>query len=281
MCCSVNTPREIVHFIDNMAYRNPDGGLTVTFYGPATIITSLSDIGNVQLVMDTIYPFEDSVKIVVNPDKDARFPLELRIPGWCKSAKIKVNGKPVLADTKPGQYASVDREWRKGDVITLAMNIPVKIVDYPAGELYAPGAAILRGPLTFVMPVNEEWKKFDARWIHGPVHDKAHLSYRVFTKKGSAWNYALIVDKKDPDKSFTLKQFPENSGKTLWKDPLVGLEVQARRVKNWEMEGTKERPETPGLPYTPMKLSDNVDTITLVPFGCTRLRMSYLPIIEK
>lgn len=281
MCCSVNTPREIVHFIDNMAYGNRDGGLTVTFYGPATITAALPDAGNVQLVMDTIYPFEDTVKIIVNPDKEAKFPLELRIPEWCKSARILVNGKPESGRPKPGQYASIDREWHKGDVVTLSMNVPVKIVDYPAGDLYAPSAAILRGPLTFVMPVIEDWRKFDARWVHGPARDKEHLSYRVFTKKGSAWNYALIVDKKNPDKSFTVKQFPENSAKTMWKDPLVGLEVQARRVKNWEMEGTKERPETPGLPYTPMKLSDDVDTVTLVPFGCTRLRMSYLPIIEK
>ena len=67
----------------------------------------------------------------------------------------------------------------------------------------------------------------------------------------------------------------------LWKDPQVGLEVKAREVVNWETEGSKSHPKTPNLPYKPMKLSDRVTTVTLIPFGCTRLRMSYLPIIDK
>ncbi|MHB0999214.1 MAG: beta-L-arabinofuranosidase domain-containing protein [Armatimonadota bacterium] len=281
MCCGVNSPRAMAHFIDNMVYRNPEGGLAVVYYGPAHVKTPVDGAGNIEIVMDTQYPFEDVVKITVNPEKDASFPIQLRIPGWCSSAKIELNGKPVDEKAEPGKYAAIQREWHKGDLLTLSMEVPVKLIDYPVGELYAPGSAVERGPLTFVMLVAEDWQKFDARWVHGPARDKEHPSYRIFPEKGSSWNYALIVDKANPEKSFTLKQFPQDDKKVLWKDPIVGLEVKARKVLNWELEGTKARPETPGLPYTPMELSKKVTTVTLVPFGCTRLRMSYLPIIEK
>ena len=39
------------------------------------------------------------------------------------------------------------------------------------------------------------------------------------------------------------------------------------------MEGSKDY----SMPLAPMKLDDKVETIRLVPFGCTHLRLSYLP----
>jgi hypothetical protein len=46
------------------------------------------------------------------------------------------------------------------------------------------------------------------------------------------------------------------------------------------MEGDPQHPKTPGFPFNPMKLSDEVESVTLVPFGATRLRMAFLPIIS-
>jgi hypothetical protein len=46
------------------------------------------------------------------------------------------------------------------------------------------------------------------------------------------------------------------------------------------MEGEPNHPLTPGFPFTPMELSQDIETVVLVPFGATRLRMTYLPIIE-
>ena len=46
------------------------------------------------------------------------------------------------------------------------------------------------------------------------------------------------------------------------------------------MEGDPEHPMTPGFPFHPIKCSEQIETVTLVPFGTTRLRMTYLPIIN-
>jgi hypothetical protein len=78
----------------------------------------------------------------------------------------------------------------------------------------------------------------------------------------------------------TLKKLASVAGSQFWdSNPPIGLEVKARRVLNWHMKGDPEHPKTPGFPFNPMRLSDQVETVTLVPFGATRLRMTYLPII--
>lgn len=281
LCCGVNSPRAMPYYIDSMALRTGDSGIAIAYYGPARIKTSVPGAGDVELTMDTKYPFEDTVRITVNPEKEASFPIELRIPGWCSSAKVTLNGTPLSIAAEPGKFATVSRSWRKGDLLVLDMQVPVKLVDYPESELNTPGAAVIRGPLTFVVPVAEDWQPFESHWFHGPAHDKKSAAYRILPKKGSIWNYALVVDKAHPDKSFTLKSFPAHADSVLWKDIPIGLEVKARKVLDWQIEGSKDRPMTPNLPYKPMKLSAKATTITLVPFGCTRLRMSYLPIVEK
>jgi hypothetical protein len=47
------------------------------------------------------------------------------------------------------------------------------------------------------------------------------------------------------------------------------------------MDGEPDHPMTPGLPYKPMSLADQEEIITLVPFGCTHLRLAYLPVAGR
>ena len=63
-----------------------------------------------------------------------------------------------------------------------------------------------------------------------------------------------------------------------WEAPPIGLQVGARKVLNWRMDGEPEHPVTPNLPYNPMRLSEEETVVTLVPFGFTHLRLTYLPL---
>ena len=64
---------------------------------------------------------------------------------------------------------------------------------------------------------------------------------------------------------------------TPWENPPIGLRVKARRVLNWRMQGEPEHPITPLMPFNPLRLEEDETLITLVPFGFTHLRMTYLP----
>jgi DUF1680 family protein len=50
------------------------------------------------------------------------FDLKIRIPAWSKSAKITINGTSV-ADPEGGKYAVLNRTWKKGDVVEIALQM--------------------------------------------------------------------------------------------------------------------------------------------------------------
>ena len=286
LCCNVISPRQIPYYVENMVYRHGDG-LAVALYGPARIATEIAGAGLVKLVMDTQYPFEDDVRFVIDVDGDVEFPIEFRIPNWCSSASFELNGNPMEVDANPGTYAVVRRKWQSGDVLRLHFEMPIRLKTFPATIVRVEGVAVTRGPLVFVMPVAEDWREYEIGmvgpgkppkpWMVGP--GKAPKSFKVIPRENAAWNYALIIDRDDPESSFKMKTLPSDGLSIPWQKPTIGMEVNARRVLNWGAEGSKEHPMTPGLPIAPMRLSEEIESVTLVPYGCSRLRMSYLPVI--
>jgi len=237
-------------------------------------------VGRVALHMDTAYPFEDEVRVRIEPEKAAPFALKFRIPGWCVAATVEVNGQTVPAP-KPGTYVTLQRPWAPGDKVTLKFQNQVRLVwrRRPEFHIRVQCAAVERGPLVFALPVEEDWQTFTAP-AHGP--GQGIKSARLVAKEGAAWNYAVIVDRDHPERSLRLKKLSVPESAVPWDShPPLGLEVKARRVLNWRMEGDPEHPKTPGFPFNPMKLADGVETVTLVPFGATRLRMTYLPVIAS
>jgi hypothetical protein len=278
LCCNSNGPRGIPFYVESMVLRSEDG-LAVACYGPSNVNTTLPQIGRVTLQMDTAYPFEDEVRVKVDPERPAPFALKFRIPGWCVAARVEVNGVQAQPEAKPGTFVTLQRRWARGDRVTLQFQNQVRLVwrRTPEFRIRVQCAAVERGPLVFALPVREDWRPFVAP-AHGPGQDI--VSCRLFPKDGAAWNYALVIDREHPEQSLSLRKLPvPEDAQPFGPHPPVGLEVKARRVLNWKMEGDAEHPKTPGFPFHPMKLSDEVETVTLVPFGATRLRMAFLPII--
>lgn len=277
LCCNANGPRGLPFFIEAMAARTGQG-LVVTYYGPCTVETALPQAGQVRLGIDTAYPFEDEVRISVDPEREGVFPLRLRIPGWCAGAAVEVNGKAEGIEARPGTFAVLDRRWTRGDRVVLRFDHRVRLVwrKRPEFRVRERCAAIERGPLVYSLPVAEDWRQFEPP-AHGPGRDIK--AYRLFPKQDAAWNYALLIDDKEPERSVVVTRNARALQRPwAWEAP-VALEVKARRVLNWRMEGDPEHPRTPGFPFSPMQLADQVETVRLVPFGCTRLRMTYLPVL--
>ena len=277
LCCNSNGPRAIPFYVESMVLRS-EGGLAVACYGPCKVSTTLPQLGHVTLQMDTAYPFEDEVRVKVDPEKPGPFALKFRIPGWCVAAKVEVNGKAQPAP-KPGTFVTLQRHWAPGDKVTLQFQNQVRLVwrRRPEFKIRVQCAAVERGPLVFALPVQEDWQSFVAP-AHGP--GQGIESCRVLVKEGAAWNYALVIDRDHPEQSLSLRKLEVPEGAQPFDThPPIGLEVKARRVLNWKMEGDPEHLKTPAFPFNPMKLAEEVETLTLVPYGAARLRMAFLPII--
>ena len=105
----------------------------------------------VRVVQKTNYPWEGEIALEIAPEKTAVWCLAIRIPGWCKSAVVKVNGRKIkLAAALSKGYARIQREWRAGDVVTLSLSMTVDRVEaHPAVRQNAGRIALRRGPVVY------------------------------------------------------------------------------------------------------------------------------------
>jgi DUF1680 family protein len=150
--------------LPGIAYRLRAGGaIAVNLYGPGRASIATECAGRVVLEQETCYPFAGDIRIRVDPEQPARFPILLRIPSWCDRPDVRVNGADTPAGA--GSYVTLDRDWRAGDEI--AMRLPMAPVLHrvinrnvqesrgPAGEpirqevLRAEYVALSRGPLVY------------------------------------------------------------------------------------------------------------------------------------
>lgn len=150
-CC----PSQISRFlpsIGNYVYGTSEDAVWVNLYLGNT--TELSTGGQtVTLQQETNYPWNGNVKITVsNVKENLNTAFKLRIPAWCKQYTLSVNGKEQSNTTIEKGYAVLDREWKSGDQITLAMDMPVEVV--AADERVKENAgkrALQRGPLVYCL----------------------------------------------------------------------------------------------------------------------------------
>ena len=124
----------------------------------------------VTLTQRTEYPRSGNVTIHVTTPAPVEFALRLRIPHWSAETSVTVNGESV-ADVSRGEYCSVSRVWRSGDLVELALDMSLH---FWAGERECDGlTSVYRGPLllTYDRRFNEmdpdDIPALDASAMHG------------------------------------------------------------------------------------------------------------------
>ena len=95
------------------------------------------------------YPWDGLVKLTLNLSQPAAVTFRLRVPDWCRSHRLSVNGKAIEARVERG-YAVVERTWHRGDVITLELAMAVERVEaHPLVDADMGRVALQRGPMIY------------------------------------------------------------------------------------------------------------------------------------
>ena len=84
------------------------------------------------LTQQTKFPYEQKSTITI--EKDGDFTLALRHPAWTTAGfKVTVNGADVNTTTKQGtaSYVSINRSWKKGDVVELTLPMELRYEECP------------------------------------------------------------------------------------------------------------------------------------------------------
>jgi hypothetical protein len=84
------------------------------------------------LRQETRFPEEGTTRLRLRLEKPARFPLRLRHPAWADGAlEVRVNGEGQAASSRPGSYATVEREWRDGDAVEARLPMSLRFEAMP------------------------------------------------------------------------------------------------------------------------------------------------------
>ena len=148
ICCPANY-RRIISELPTMVYYRSGNGVAVNLYAPSKAKIVRGDGSSIAVEQETDYPNSGHVLIRIDPSKPASFPLKLRIPSWCKSIAVTVNGKPLERTYTPGTFAVIERFWRAGDQVVLNMPMEWRLVQ--GRQRQAGRAAVMRGPLLFCL----------------------------------------------------------------------------------------------------------------------------------
>jgi hypothetical protein len=147
-CCPGNHRRIMAELPEKVYYRTADGGIAVNLFTQSS--KAIEQVGGraVTIQQETDYPTTGRVKITVTPAEPMEFPLRLRIPRWCPEATLAINGQPRAIT--PGQpFCEIRRMWKPGDVLTLDMPMPWRLVR--GRHLQEGRAALMRGPVVYCL----------------------------------------------------------------------------------------------------------------------------------
>lgn len=149
-CCPPNVERFLASLPGYFASTSEDG-VWLHLYDAARIEWRLADGTPLTLTQQTRYPWEGTIAITVEPERPAEFTLYLRIPAWTPAATVIVNGAPdAAAAPQPGSYLALRRTWRPGDTVTLALDMPVTLLEADPRVPETRGSvAVRRGPVIY------------------------------------------------------------------------------------------------------------------------------------
>ena len=272
-CCQHNFGHGWPYLASSLWFATSDDGLAAVFYNESAVTAKVgAHATEVKVTEETHYPFDENVHLKISLNDDARFPLYLRVPGWCRAPEVKVNGQPVpIADaaidanngTARG-FIAIDRTWRNGDVVNLTLPMQVAVRRWAKnGE----SVSVDRGPLSFSLKIQEDYRRL-------PGIDK-WPSWEI--KPASPWNYGLVMDQGDVTRSFEVvkRTWPADQMPFTHQGTPILLKAKGRRIPQWQLDAHGLVEE---LQPSPALTSAAVEDITLIPMGAARLRISAFPV---
>ena len=109
---------------------------------------------NIQIRQETGFPYSETSRLTITKGK-GKFALLVRYPGWVNPGQftVKVNGQPVSIVTGPSSYVTIDRQWKKGDVIDIQFPMHNSVRYMPNLSQYI---ALMHGPIMLAMKTGTE-----------------------------------------------------------------------------------------------------------------------------
>ncbi|WP_419057300.1 glycoside hydrolase family 127 protein [Kluyvera georgiana] len=148
-CCPPNIARTLVA-IGHYLFTPRQDALFINFYAGSEAQFTVNE-RTLALKIEGNYPWDEQVTIRFSQPQTVEHTLALRLPEWCESPQVKVNGEAAQGETIKG-YLHLHRQWQEGDVITLQLPMTIRRVYANSRVRHNAGkVAIQRGPLVYCL----------------------------------------------------------------------------------------------------------------------------------
>lgn len=266
-CCTANLHQGWPKYVRSL-WAGVEGGLAALAYAPCQVEVS-TPAGEVALETHTNYPFEDEVMVRINRAPKRPFVLRLRIPGWCAAPTLWIGGEVQDVRADGDGFVSLRRVWSPGDEVRLHLPMAVCPLPRPGGRL---GLGL--GPLVLALSPGEVWTRLPDSGGFGDWEVRPRRS----------WNFAVCIDPARPMSGVEVTRLgPTSPPFTLGnaqrfrgvdRVPLT-VRVPAVMVREWTLDG-----HSAASPPEVTAAGQPVDYMTLVPYGCARLRIAEFPVVQ-
>lgn len=263
-CCLTNMHQGWPKFIQNLWYASADNGLAALVYGSSRVTAKVAGGKQVTVLETTDYPFKENVRFTFKTVDKVQFPFHLRIPEWCKKPSVSVNGD-IIEINQQNNIIVIDRMWSSGDQVELRLPM-----EFRYSHWYENSLGIERGPLVYALRIEEEWRE-----VTKSGYDDTF--WEVLPK--SHWNYAIVKSEIQENKlKVEVKDDITDNPWSLQNAPII-VKTIGKRMPMWTMERNSAG-KIPSPSWPPRLTDEHEDQITLIPYGCTTLRISEFPVAD-
>ena len=253
-CCTANFGQGWPKFALSAFMRTQEGIVSVIGI-PSELVTKLNGV-EVSCKLQTQYPFRDRLKYIIEVKEPISFPFSIRIPAFAKGTKV--NEEPVMQ----GSFYTINRRWEGKSEIIVEYNADVTLEPRPNGL-----CCLKRGNLLYAIPIDARWEKLE--YVRDGVERKfPYCDYQLYPQ--SDWEYGFTDDiTKIKIEEIQMSDFPFSP-----KGAPIALNVSVAPIQ-WKSEGglCEEVPVS-------NKPIGEVKSIRFIPYGCTDLRITEIPVIE-
>lgn len=267
-CCAGNMHRMMPNFASRLWMRGKDDAIVAAMYAPSEIDFKV-DSTLCHITEETYYPFSGDITFRFSLPQAKQFPFTFRIPGWCKEYTLKLNGNSLAATYPAGTFATIEREFNDGDVLTLSLQMTPCVVEAANGQ----GKYVECGPLLMAYPVPAKVTEDTNVYanMNGKVPGDGFKCWNMVPE--GSFNYAINTDAETLPLKVDEKKLKEAYPFDLEGTP-VSVELPVRTI-TWGLEKDRYNPVLPASEY--MTLGTRQTSIRLVPYGAAKLRLTVFP----
>jgi hypothetical protein len=254
-CCPHNYGQGWPYFVEEMWLATNDRGVAAALYGPCTVRIKVDDGTVVTIAEDTTYPFGDTITFRVSCPRPLEFPFLLRIPGWCPSPSLAVNGATVPVQGGP-RFARIQRTWSNGDTVVLRLPRTPRTRTWTANNS---NISVEYGALTFSLRIEERWNRY-AGTVDWPEYE---------VTPATPWNIGLV-----PGRPMTVTTGGNLNDPFTPANAPLRITAAGQEIADWSADSDNV---VGTMNSSPVASTAAIRDVTLIPSGAARLRITAFP----